>query len=99
MARLRELFDPAIWEATLSVICERDETMTVAHARQRSLTDGFMTKMLAAGYSTRMFDPAGPNMGGGCGQLFYVQKWFADNPQFARRSAGSGLPIVHAPEG
>ncbi|WP_202863050.1 radical SAM protein [Ornithinimicrobium murale] len=100
VARLRDLFDPAIWEATLSVICERDETMTVAHARQRSLTEGFMTKMLTAGYSTRMFDPAGQDdVGGGCGQLHYVQKWFDDHPKFARRSAGSGLPIVHAPEG
>lgn len=98
--RLVALFDPTIWEATLSVICERDETMTVAHCRQRELTEGFMTKMLTAGYSTRMFDPQGQDdIGGGCGQLHWVQKWFDDNPQFARRSAGTGLPIVHAPEG
>lgn len=100
VARLRELFDPAVWEATLSVIRERDETMTVARHRQRSLTEAFMAKMLTAGYSTRMFDPAGQDdVGGGCGQLHYVQQWFADNPRLARRSAGTGLPIVHAPEG
>lgn len=96
--RLAELFDPAIWEATLSVICERDETLSVAHERQRSLTSAFMSKMLAAGYSTRMFDPAGQDdIGGGCGQLHYVQDWFRKNPDKARRSAGTGLPIVHAP--
>lgn len=96
--RLAELFDPTVWEATLSVICERDETLSVAHERQRELTGAFLQKMIAAGYSTRMFDPAGQDdIGGGCGQLHYVQKWFKDNSDKARRSAGTGLPVVHAP--
>ena len=98
VARLRELFDPRLWEATLSVICERDESMSVAHQRQRDLTSAFMDKMLAADYSTRMFDPAGQDtIGGGCGQLWFVQSWFDENPALARRSAGRGLPMVHAP--
>ena len=98
VARLRALFDPRVWEATLSVICERDESMTVAHERQRSLVTGFMDRMLAAGYSTRMFDPAGQDdIGGGCGQLHYVQSWFRDHPDKARPSVGRGLPVVHAP--
>ena len=98
--RLLDLFDPRLWEATLSVICERDETMSVARQRQRDLTSAFMDKMLAAGYSTRMFDPAGQDtIGGGCGQLWFVQSWFDENPALARRSAGRGLPIVHAPAG
>ena len=97
VSRLLGLFNPDVWEATLSVICERDETMQSAHVRQRELTNNFMDKMLAAGYSTRMFDPAGQDsIGGGCGQLHYVQKWFADHPDKARRSAGTGLPSVHA---
>lgn len=97
--RLKTLFDPRLWEATLSVICERDESMAVAHQRQRDLTSAFMDKMLAADYSTRMFDPAGQDtIGGGCGQLWFVQSWFDENPALARRSAGRGLPIVHAPE-
>lgn len=96
VARLLNLFDPRVWEATLSVICERDETMSVAHQRQRDLTSGFMEKMLAAGYSTRMFDPAGQDtIGGGCGQLWFVQSWFDENPALARRSVGRDLPIVH----
>jgi 23S rRNA (adenine2503-C2)-methyltransferase len=95
--RLLENFDPRLWEATLSVICERDETMSVAHQRQRDLTSAFMDKMLAAGYSTRMFDPAGQDtIGGGCGQLWFVQSWFDENPSLARRSVGRGLPIKHA---
>lgn len=96
--RLLDLFDPRLWEATLSVICERDESMSVAHQRQRDLTGAFMGKMTAAGYSTRMFDPAGQDsIGGGCGQLWFVQSWFDENPALARRSVGRGLPVMHAP--
>lgn len=96
--RLLALFDPRVWEATLSVICERDETMSVAHQRQRDLTSAFMAKMLTAGYSTRMFDPAGQDtIGGGCGQLWFVQSWFDENPALARRSIGRDLPVMHAP--
>lgn len=95
--RLLALLDPAVWEATLSVVCERDETMTVAHDRQRAITEVFMDRMLTAGYSSRMFDPSGQNEGGGCGQLPAFQRWVAANPDRARRSAGRGLPKVHAP--
>ena len=32
-------------------------------------------RFLEAGYNTRVFDPAGQDdIGGGCGQLWYVQK-------------------------
>lgn len=96
--RLRRLFDPNLWQATLSVICERDETLSVAHERQRELTGAFMDKILSAGYSARMFDPAGQDdIGGGCGQLHYVQQWFRDNPDKARASVGANFPIIHAP--
>lgn len=96
--RLVALFDPTRWEATLSVICERDETMAAAHDRQESLTREFTAKMMAAGYGVRMFNPAGQDsIGGGCGQLWYVQDWYRDNPELARRNAGTGLKLVHAP--
>ena len=40
-----------------------------------------MQKMLIAGYSTRKFDPAGQDdIGGGCGQLWFVQQWVKENP-------------------
>ena len=32
------------------------------------------------GYSTRIFDPAGQDdIGGGCGQLWYTQKWIKEH--------------------
>jgi 23S rRNA (adenine2503-C2)-methyltransferase len=36
----------------------------------------FESMFTEAGYDTRIFDPAGQDtIGGGCGQLFYVQEW------------------------
>lgn len=96
--RLHRLFDPRIWQSTISVICERDESIAAANERQRQLAADFMTMMLEAGYSTRMFDPAGQDdIGGGCGQLWYVQQWMQDHPELARPSIGNGLPSVHTP--
>lgn len=98
VARLRERFDPAIWQATLSVVCERDESIAAANARQRQLTADFMTKMLGSGYSTRMFDPAGQDdIGGGCGQLWFVQDWMKRHPEQAKPSVGFGKTAVHTP--
>lgn len=96
--RLYGLFNPAIWQATLSVICERDEHVAAANARQRALTEEFQQRMLRAGYSTRMFDPAGQDdIGGGCGQLWFVQEWMRKHPEAARPSIGRSLPVVHTP--
>lgn len=92
-------FHPDIWEATLSVVCERDEHVAAANARQRDLTSAFMQKMVDANYSTRMFDPAGQDdIGGGCGQLWYVQDWMKEHPELAKPSKGCGLPKVHTPQ-
>ena len=97
--RLAKLFDPAVWESTVSVICERDETISQAHKRQKQLASDFMQKMLIAGYSTRKFDPAGQDdIGGGCGQLWYVQKWMKEHPDKTIPTAGLGKNILHAPE-
>jgi 23S rRNA (adenine2503-C2)-methyltransferase len=39
----------------------------------------FEKQFLEAGYNTRIFDPAGQDdIGGGCGQLWYVQKWMCE---------------------
>lgn len=96
--RIVELFNPTIWEATISVICERDETIAAANSRQRKLASDFQDKLRVRGFSTRMFDPAGQDdCGGGCGQLHYVQTWMKANSSKARPSAGAGLPIVHTP--
>jgi 23S rRNA (adenine2503-C2)-methyltransferase len=98
--RLAGLFNTAIWQATLSVVCEREESVAAANSRQRQLVSDFMDKMLTVGYSTRMFDPAGQDdIGGGCGQLHYVQRWMERNPDRAHPSVGHGLPVIHTPGG
>lgn len=98
VANLASLFDPNVWEATISVICERDESIAAANERQRELASIFMSKLLEAGYSTRMFDPAGQDdIGGGCGQLWFVQEWMKNNQDKVRPSIGHGREIVHAP--
>jgi 23S rRNA (adenine2503-C2)-methyltransferase len=53
---------------------------------------------VALSYDTRVFDPAGQDtIGGGCGQLWFVQSWMQDHPDLARPSVGRGLPERHAP--
>lgn len=96
--RLLALFDPSIWQATISVVCERDESVAAANARQRELASDFQLLLGERGYSTRTFDPAGQDdIGGGCGQLWFVQDWMRSNPEVARPSAGRSLPVIHAP--
>lgn len=96
--RLAQLFDPAIWEATISVVCERDESVAAANERQRSLAAAFQQELRHRGFSTRMFDPAGQDdIGGGCGQLWFVQDWMRQHPAQARPSIGRRLPVLHAP--
>ena len=96
--RILALFKPDTWEATISVVCERDENVAAANARQRELAASFQSKLIERGYSTRMFDPAGQDdIGGGCGQLWFVQKWAKDHAGSIRESVGASLPIVHAP--
>jgi len=97
--RLYELFNPAVWQATISVVCERDESVAAANERQRSLAQEFMQKLSQYGYSTRCFNPAGQDdIGGGCGQLWFVQDWMRQHPNLARPSIGRGIKIVHAPK-
>jgi 23S rRNA (adenine2503-C2)-methyltransferase len=96
--RLAALFSPDLWQATISVICERDEHVAAANERQRSLASDFRDLLAERGYSTRVFDPAGQDdIGGGCGQLWYVQNWMQRNAHRARGSVGAGRPAVHAP--
>jgi 23S rRNA (adenine2503-C2)-methyltransferase len=96
--RLYALFSPDIWESTVSVVCEREESVAAANERQRQLATDFMEKLMARGFSTRCFDPAGQDdVGGGCGQLWHVQNWMRNNPTLARPSIGRGIPIIHAP--
>jgi 23S rRNA (adenine2503-C2)-methyltransferase len=96
--RIVQLFNPLIWNATISVICEREESIAAANERQRSLAQNFSEKLLNEGYDVRVFNPAGQDdIGGGCGQLWFVQDWMRNNPALSRPSVGNGLDVVHTP--
>lgn len=78
--RLNKLFNPNIWECTLSVICEKDESVKSSIERQLELIERFKGYMLNNGASLRVFNPAGQDdIGGGCGQLWYFQEWLKTN--------------------
>jgi 23S rRNA (adenine2503-C2)-methyltransferase len=96
--RLLSLFDPSVWCATVSVVCERDEWKPGRNGHQHSLAADFASLLVERGYDTRMFDPAGQDtIGGDCGQLWFVQQWMRDNPDTAKPTVGCGKPVVHAP--
>jgi len=96
--RIYGTFNPEVWEATISVICERNEGMPARNSHQVALAQSFSEKMLNRGYGVRVFDPAGQDdIGGGCGQLWFVQKWMENNPTKAKKSVGFGIPVVHVP--
>lgn len=77
---LSQYFNPEVWEATLSVICEKDETVNASIQRQLELIEEFNRYMSRCGFSTRVFNPAGQDdIGGGCGQLWYFQEWLSKN--------------------
>jgi len=74
--RLIQLFNPNVWETTLSVICEKDESVSNSIDRQMEMIQQFGTEMTNLGASIRIFNPAGQDdIGGGCGQLWYFQEW------------------------
>jgi 23S rRNA (adenine2503-C2)-methyltransferase len=96
--RLAATFLPSTWEATVSVICERNEGLPARNAHQEALAKDFSEKLLARGFNVRVFDPAGQDdIGGGCGQLWFVQDWMRQNPKLAKPSVGRGLPKIHVP--
>jgi 23S rRNA (adenine2503-C2)-methyltransferase len=97
---IHSFFDPNIWEATISVICERNEGLPTRNDHQLKLALEFSNKLLSRGFNTRVFDPAGQDdIGGGCGQLWYVQEKMKSPllEAVARPSVGHGKPIVHTP--
>ena len=96
--RLTLAFRPDVWNCTISVICERNEGLPARNAHQEELARDFAAKMVSRGFDVRVFDPAGQDdIGGGCGQLWFVQDWMRANPALAMRSVGFGKSIVHVP--
>lgn len=97
--RMLNLFNPKVWQATISVICERDEHIAASNERQRNLACDFRAKLADRGYKTRTFDPAGQDdIGGGCGQLWFVQEWMRMHKELARPSVGAGREKIHTPQ-
>lgn len=78
--KLISLFNPNVWETTLSVICEKDESIKNSIDRQLNIINKFAQWMTDLGASIRVFNPAGQDdIGGGCGQLWYFQEWLKSN--------------------
>jgi len=77
--RLVSLFDPTVWETTVSVICQKSESVQSSIDRQLELIKGFTKELTNRGASVRVFNPAGQDdIGGGCGQLWFFQKWLTE---------------------
>lgn len=73
---LTQLFSPVVFNFTFSVICSKDESMKDASFRNLDIIKKFQEQFFIKGYNVRTFDPAGQDdIGGGCGQLWYVQDW------------------------
>jgi 23S rRNA (adenine2503-C2)-methyltransferase len=77
---LMRLFSPLVFNFTFSVVCSKDENMKEAGFKNLDAIREFENHFLTAGYNTRIFDPDGQDdIGGGCGQLWYVQQWMREH--------------------
>lgn len=78
-AHLMSLFSPMIFNFTFSVVCSKDENMKEAGFKNLDKIREFECEFLRNGYNTRIFNPDGQDdIGGGCGQLWYVQQWMKE---------------------
>ena len=74
--RLKQLLSSIIFNLTFIVICEADETLVGKACQNLDIIREFEQSFMDGGYNTRIFDPAGQgDIGGGCGQLHYVQQY------------------------
>lgn len=72
--RMLDLFNPKDVCFTFSVICNKDQNGQdeTDYTGLNKIQNAFLQE----GYNVRVFDPAGKDdIGGGCGQLWYVQEW------------------------
>ena len=73
--KLLDLFPPFIFCITFSAICNTDKTNKQEKTDYKSLYN-MQSIFIDNGYNVRVFDPAGKDdIGGGCGQLWFVQEW------------------------
>jgi len=74
--RLKDLFDPIHFYFTFSVVCSLDKNNKLKSNCDISILNTVANDFLSAGYNTRVFNPDGQDtIGGGCGQLWFVQDW------------------------
>ena len=77
---LIDLFSPVVFNFTFSVVCSANENMKEAGFRELEVVRDFEQRFANAGYNTRIFNPDGQDdIGGGCGQLWYVQQWMKEH--------------------
>jgi 23S rRNA (adenine2503-C2)-methyltransferase len=77
---LTALFSPVVFNFTFSVVCSKDENMKEAGFKNLDRIRSFEKMFLENGYNTRIFNPDGQDdIGGGCGQLWYVQQWMREH--------------------
>lgn len=77
---LMRRFSPVVFNFTFSVVCSANESMKDAGFKNLDKIREFEERFLKAGYNTRIFNPDGQDdIGGGCGQLWYVQKWMKEH--------------------
>lgn len=90
--QLTTLFSPVVFNFTFSVVCSKDESAKEAGFRNIDLIRKFEGEFLKLGYNTRIFDPAGQDdIGGGCGMLWYVQKWMHEHEKNLARIKKTSL--------
>lgn len=77
--RLMDLFNPMVFNFTFSVVCSKNENMKEAGFKNLDEIRSFESIFMQNGYNTRIFNPDGQDdIGGGCGQLWYVQQWMKE---------------------
>lgn len=73
-------FSPMVFNFTFSVVCSANENMKSAGFKNLDKIREFESRFLQHGYNTRIFNPDGQDdIGGGCGQLWYVQQWMKEH--------------------
>lgn len=85
-SKLMNLFSPMVFNFTFSVVCSSDESMKDAGFKNLDDIREFEQLFIESGYNTRIFNPDGQDdIGGGCGQLWYVQKWIKEHNKRGNR--------------
>jgi len=80
--KLSDLFSPLFFNMTFSVICSDDENLKDKGYKNLNRINEISKIFLNKGYNVRVFNPDGQDdIGGGCGQLWYVQKWLSNKQE------------------